>query len=73
VVLNPKELIKKVLMGSKGPALINGVSYDAAMPAFGFMKDEDLLDVLTYIRSIGSSHATPIEPKMIKQVRASIQ
>lgn len=72
VVLNPKDLIKKVLMGSKGPAVINGVSYDAAMPSFGFMKDEDLLDILTYIRSMGSSHATPIDAKMIKQVRESI-
>jgi glucose/arabinose dehydrogenase len=71
VVLNPKDLIKKVLMGSKGPAVINSVSYDAAMPSFGFMKDEDLLDILTYIRSMGSSHATPIDVKMIKQVRQS--
>jgi mono/diheme cytochrome c family protein len=73
IVLNPKELIKKVLMGSKGPAIIDGVKYDAAMPAFGFMKDEDLLDILTYIRSLGSSHATPIDAKMIKQVRDSNQ
>jgi glucose/arabinose dehydrogenase len=72
VVLNPKDLIKKVLMGSKGPAVINGISYDAAMPSFGFMKDEDLLDILTYIRSMGSSHATPIDIKMIKQVRESL-
>jgi glucose/arabinose dehydrogenase len=72
VVLNPKELIKKILNGSNGPAKINGISYDAAMPAFGFMKDEDLLDVITYIRSLGSSHATPIDVKMIKQVRQTI-
>lgn len=71
IVLNPQNLIKKLLMGSNGPATINGVRYDAAMPAFGFMKDEDLLDILTYIRSLGSSHATPITAKMIKQVRDS--
>lgn len=73
IVLNPKDLIKKVLMGSKGPAIIDGVKYDAAMPAFAFMKDEDLLDILTYIRSLGSSHATPIDAKMIKQVREANQ
>ena len=72
VVLNPKELIKKVLMGSTGPATINGVTYDSVMPSFAFMKDEDLLDILTYIRSMGSSHAVQIKPEQIKQVRASI-
>jgi glucose/arabinose dehydrogenase len=72
VVLNPKNLLKKILMGSNGPAKINGITYDAAMPAFAFMKDEDLLDVITYIRSLGSSHATPIDAKLIKQVRESI-
>lgn len=73
IVLNPKNLITKILYGSKGPLTINDVSYEGAMPAFGFMKDEDLLDVLTYVRSLGSSHATPIDAKMIKQVRDSNQ
>lgn len=69
VVLNPKDLIKKILYGSKGPAIVNGVKYDAAMPSFSFMKDDELLDIITYIRSLGSSHAIPFDVKMIKQVR----
>lgn len=73
VVLNPKNLINKVLYGSKGPAIINGVTYDSAMPAFSFMKDEDILDIIIYIQSLGSSHAIPVDVKMIKQVRASNQ
>ena len=72
VVLNPKELIKKILIGSTGPATINGVTYDSVMPSFAFMKDEDLLDILTYVRSMGSSHAVPIKPELVKQVRASL-
>jgi aldose sugar dehydrogenase len=72
VVLNPKELIKKILIGSTGPATINGITYDSVMPSFAFLKDEDLLDILTYIRSMGSSHEVPIKPEQIKQVRASL-
>jgi mono/diheme cytochrome c family protein len=72
VVLNPKELIKKILIGSTGPATINGITYDSVMPSFAFMKDEDLLDIITYIRSMGSSHAVPIKPELFKQVRASL-
>ena len=72
VVLYPKELIKKILIGSTGPATINGITYDSVMPSFAFMKDEDLLDILTYVRSMGSSHAVPIKPELVKQVRASL-
>ncbi len=72
VVLYPKELIKKILIGSTGPATINGITYDSVMPSFAFMKDEDLLDIVTYIRSMGSSHAAPIKPELFKQVRASL-
>ncbi|MFA6947266.1 MAG: PQQ-dependent sugar dehydrogenase, partial [Pedobacter sp.] len=69
VVNNPKELIRKVLTGSKGTAIINGVTYDTPMPSFAFLNDEDLLDILTYVRSLGSNHAAPIKPQLIKDAR----
>ena len=72
VVNNPKEFIKKVLSGSKGPATINGVTYDAQMPAFAFLKDEELLDIMTYVRSLGSNHAIPFKPELIEEVRTSL-
>lgn len=72
VVIDARVLIRKVLTGSAGPATINGITYDTPMPSFAFLKDEDLLDILTYIRSLGSNHAAPIKPELIKQVRASL-
>lgn len=72
VVTDPKGLITKILTGSKGPAIINGQSYDAQMPSFAFLKDEDILDILIYIRSLGSNHAIPIKPQYLKDVRASL-
>jgi mono/diheme cytochrome c family protein len=72
VVNNPKDFIKKVLTGSNGPATINGVKYDTPMPSFAFLKDEELIDVMTYVRSLGSNHAIPFKPELIKEVRTSL-
>lgn len=72
VVNSPKEFIKKVLTGSNGPARINGITYDTAMPSFAFLKDEDLMEIMTYVRSLGSNHAIPFKPELIKEVRASV-
>ncbi len=72
VVNSPKEFIKKILTGSNGPATINGVTYDTPMPSFAFLKDEDLIDITTYVRSLGSNHAAPIKPELIKEVRTAL-
>ena len=72
VVNNPKDFIKKVLTGSNGPATINGVKYDTSMPSFVFLQDEDLMDIMTYVRSLGSNHAIPFKPELIKEVRTAL-
>lgn len=72
VVNNPKEFIKKILAGSNGPVNISGLTYDASMPSFAFLKDEDLIEISTYVRSLGSNHAAPIKPELIKEVRTAL-
>jgi mono/diheme cytochrome c family protein len=42
------------------------------MPSFAFLKDEDLIDITTYVRSLGSNHAAPIKPELIKEVRTAL-
>jgi len=72
VVNNPKEFVKKILSGSNGPATINGVTYDTPMPSFAFLKDDELIDITTYVRSLGSNHAAPIKPELIKELRTTL-
>jgi len=72
VVNSPKEFIKKILSGSNGPAIINGITYDTPMPSFAFLKDDELLEIMTYVRSLGSNHAIPFKPELIQEVRTSI-
>jgi mono/diheme cytochrome c family protein len=70
VVNNPKEFVKKILIGSKWSGHDqSGVTYDTPMPSFAFLKDDELIEIMTYVRSLGSNHAAPIKPELVKEVR----
>lgn len=46
-----KDLIRIVLHGLSGPITVLGKQYDMEMPAFGFLSDQDVADVVDYVRS----------------------
>lgn len=58
-------LIKIVQLGVRGPMKINGVDYNGEMTGFG-LKDEQVSDVLNYIRNSWGNKGAPILPEEIK-------
>lgn len=62
-------LIKKLLRGSAGQATIKDVKYDMQMPAFSFLKDKELAEILSYVRTLGTNSATPITSEQIRTAR----
>lgn len=64
-------LIKVTLEGMQGPLEVNGVMYNAVMPPHGFLSDEDLSVILSYIRrEFGGT--SPIGPEEIAKVRDAV-
>lgn len=61
-------LINVVLKGLQGQE-IEGDMYDNAMPAHDFLKDDQIADVLTYIRSNFGNKADAITADEVKVVR----
>src|SRR5690606_18946513 len=49
--------------------VLKGTSSELAMPAFGFLSDEDVAAVVTYIRTSWDNQATEIAPWDVKLVR----
>jgi glucose/arabinose dehydrogenase/mono/diheme cytochrome c family protein len=45
------KLIRLVLAGMSGPIEVNGQQYNQEMPAFSFLSDEEVAEVLTFIRN----------------------
>ncbi len=68
-----ERIIRIVLDGVSGPIKVKGASYNNAMPAFGpQLKDEQVADVLTYVRSEWGNNAPAVSADKVKQIRAQV-
>lgn len=69
-VLGQKEdLIRIALKGLTGPIQVKGQTYDQQMPAFAFLSDQDLSQVLSYIRSEFGNRASAVTSQEVARVR----
>jgi mono/diheme cytochrome c family protein len=62
-------LVKIVLKGLQGPIQVKGSTFNNAMPTWGMLTDEQIADVLTYIRSEWGNDAPPIPADYVKAMR----
>ncbi|WP_433900738.1 PQQ-dependent sugar dehydrogenase [Sphingobacterium puteale] len=68
VIGEPKTLLKLLLHGLNGQS-INGVNYEGAMPAFSFLKDEEVIAVANYIRTHFGNNASKINQQNLTSLR----
>ncbi len=64
-------LIAKILKGSAGQAVIKGTKYDALMPSFSFLKDEELADIIKYVRAMNSLNNSGTDAENINKARTN--
>ncbi len=69
VLGDPETVTKIVLHGLRGPVKVKGVQYSLDMPAAGFLTDEQVAGVLTYIRREWDHEASPVTPDFVAKVR----
>ena len=70
-VSGPKQrLIEVVLKGMSGPIQVRGKSYDGVMPAHSFLSDEQVAEILTYIRTRMNHGGTPISAEEVQMLRS---
>lgn len=67
------KLIKWVLQGSVEKVDIDGEYYTNNMPAQNYLTDQQISDVLTFVRSSFGNKASAITPAEVKTVRGSIK
>ncbi len=67
-------LIRVVLGGLSGEIEVNGEKYNGAMPPWrGFLNDDQVANLLTYIRSSWDNDATSVSAEEVKKVRDATQ
>ncbi len=66
---DPTLPIKFVLHGLMGPVTIKGMTYNSMMPPVMGVTDQDVADVLTYVRQSFGNKASAVTPAQVKAVR----
>ena len=70
-------LIKIAMFGLMGPIKVKGVDYTLAMPPPGIppgsLTDQQIADVLTYIRNDWGNSASSVSPDEVAAVRSSVK
>jgi mono/diheme cytochrome c family protein len=64
-------LISVILNGLQGPITVKGEAYNNAMAAHGFLSDEEIAAVLTYVRKSFGNDYEEITTEEVAEVRAS--
>lgn len=66
---DPDYLIRIVLHGLRGPLEVDGRSYDALMPAWGQLSDDEIAGVLTFIRQSWDNDGAEVSPDRVAFLR----
>lgn len=67
---DPKELVAIMMKGLSGKIEVNGEVYNTFMPSQANLTNEEIADVLSYIRiSFGNSYST-VNAELVKRVRS---
>ncbi|MBD2752664.1 PQQ-dependent sugar dehydrogenase [Spirosoma validum] len=72
VLGDKKKLITVLLQGLEGPIEVKGQSYNNAMPQHSFLKNEDIAEVLTHIRTHFGNTADAVTTAEVNEVRVAL-
>ena len=73
VLGSPNRLVRIVLHGLHGPINVKGKIFQLDMPSLGVFDDDQIAAILTYVRREWGHTASPIEPSLVKQIRAETE
>lgn len=68
---SPSRLIRVVLGGLQGDIIVKGQTFSEVMPAWqAALDDEQVAQVLTFVRQAWSNHEPPIRTEQVRELRA---
>ena len=67
---SPQASVRIIMYGLSGAISVNGRSYIGEMPGLGVLDDDQIASVLTYLRREWGHTAAPVDPELVKSIRA---
>lgn len=71
-VLTKDDYIRGVVMGRSGQISVNGKNYNGTMVPMNYLNDEQIANVLTYVRNSFGNTGDPVSIDDVKKVRAQV-
>lgn len=68
---DPRRLVSIVLNGMAGEIEVGGKAYTGVMPGHAFLTDQEVSQLVTFLRQNFGNHATPIPPAEVADIRAN--
>jgi nitrite reductase (NO-forming) len=62
--------IEIVLNGLSGPVQVNGTTYSSVMPPMSQLNDDDIANILTYVRNSWGNEGDPVLPSEVAMIRS---
>jgi len=69
LMADKKRSINEVLHGLTGPIKVKGVAYDGVMTGFEMLSDQEVSDVLNYVRNSFGNKGGAVTPEEVKASR----
>jgi mono/diheme cytochrome c family protein len=66
----PAELVAIMMKGLSGKIEVNGEEYKNFMPSHANLTDQEIADVLTYVRSSFGNNLGPVTPELVAKIRS---
>jgi mono/diheme cytochrome c family protein len=66
-------LIQQILKGSQGQTEVDGETFNNAMPPMPHLTDQQIADVLTYVRNSFGNKASAVTSAEVKTERAKVK
>jgi nitrite reductase (NO-forming) len=70
--LTKEDYIRGILMGRNGAITVNGKNYNGTMIPMNYLNDEDVANVLTYVRNSFGNSGDAINVEEVKKVRQQV-
>jgi nitrite reductase (NO-forming) len=69
--LSKEDYIRGVLMGRTGQIVVNGKTYNGTMVPLNYLSDEQIANVLTYVRNSWGNSGAAVTPQEVTRIRQS--
>src|SRR5574341_1354734 len=73
LMANTQRSIEVVLKGLSGPVTVNGKQYNSVMPPMSQLRDDEIANILTYVRNAWGNKGDQVTAADVTATRAKIQ